>query len=55
MKKSRMLTYFFRKRNISPEEINNILEEKGSSLLKQKVKMKSILSDLIFGWKIYFW
>ena len=42
--KSILLTSFLEKQSISPEEVNKILEEKGSSLLKQKVKMKSILS-----------
>ena len=42
--KSNLLTSFLEKQSISPEEVNTILEEKGSSILKQKVKMKSILS-----------
>ena len=44
MDKSILLTSFLEKQSVSPEEVNAILEEKGSSLLKQKVKMKSILS-----------
>ena len=42
--KSILLTSFLEKQSISPDEVNTILEEKGSSLLKQKVKMKSVLS-----------
>jgi len=42
--KSIQLTKFLEKKSISPEEINKILEEKGSSPIKQKVKIKSILS-----------
>ena len=42
--KSILLTSFLEKQSISPDEVNKILEEKGSSLLKQKVKMKSVLS-----------
>ena len=44
MEKSILLTSFLEKQSISPEEANIILDEKGSSLLKQKVKMKSVLS-----------
>ena len=44
MDKSILLTSFLEKQSVSPEEVNAILEEKGGSLLKQKVKMKSILS-----------
>ena len=44
IEKSDLLTAFLEKQSISPEEINDILEQKGSSLLKQKVKMKSVLS-----------
>ena len=32
------------KQSVSPDEVNKILEDKGSSRLKQKVKLKSILS-----------
>jgi tRNA uridine 5-carboxymethylaminomethyl modification enzyme len=38
------LLSFLEKQSVSPEEINSILSEKGSSLLKQKVKLKSVLS-----------
>ena len=38
------LISFLEKQSVSPEEINSILSEKGSSLLKQKVKLKSVLS-----------
>ncbi len=44
MDKSNLLTSFLEKQSISPEEANTILQKKGSSLLKQKVKMKSVLS-----------
>ena len=44
IEKSNLLTTFLEKQSISPEEINEVLEQKGSSLLKQKVKMKSVLS-----------
>ena len=39
-----LLTSFLEKQSVSPVEANKILEEKGSSLLKQKVKLKSILA-----------
>ncbi len=38
------LIKFIKKTSISPEEINPILEEKGSSPLKQKVKIDNVLS-----------
>ena len=38
------LLSFLEKQSISPEEINSLLSEKGSASLKQKVKLKSILS-----------
>ena len=38
------LLSFLEKQSISPEEINSLLSEKGSALLKQKVKLKSVLS-----------
>jgi len=38
------LIKFIKKTSISPEEINSILEEKGSSPLKQKVKIDNVLS-----------
>ena len=44
IEKSNLLTAFLEKQSISPEDINEVLEQKGSSLLKQKVKMKSVLS-----------
>ena len=44
IEKSNLLTTFLEKQSISPEEVNEVLEQKGSSLLKQKVKMKSVLS-----------
>ena len=44
LKKSILLTNFLEKQSVSPDEVNKILEVKGSSLLKQKVKLKSILS-----------
>ncbi|MFO7615707.1 MAG: tRNA uridine-5-carboxymethylaminomethyl(34) synthesis enzyme MnmG [Bacteroidales bacterium] len=34
---------FFQKRSVSPEEINPFLEQKGSSPIRQKVKLKDIL------------
>ena len=55
-KKERMLTLeekenhtaslikFLEKQSIDPEDVNPTLEKKGSSLLKQKVKIKSVLS-----------
>lgn len=44
IEKSLQLTSFLEKQSVSPDEVNKILEEKGSSRLKQKVKLKSILS-----------
>ena len=44
IEKSILLTSFLEKQSVSPVEANKILEEKGSSLLKQKVKLKSILA-----------
>jgi len=41
---SEILMKFLGKQSVSPEEINSLLEEKGSALLKQKVKIKSIVS-----------
>jgi len=38
------LLSFLEKQSVSPEEINSILSERGSAELKQKVKLKSILS-----------
>jgi len=44
LEKSRLLLSFLEKQSVSPEDINELLEQKGSSVLKQKVKLKSILS-----------
>ena len=44
IEKSLKLTSFLEKQSVSPDEVNKILEDKGSSRLKQKVKLKSILS-----------
>ena len=44
LEKSILLTNFLEKQSVSPNEVNKILGMKGSSLLKQKVKLKSILS-----------
>ena len=41
---SKSLLKFLEKQSVSPEEINELLEIKNSSELKQKVKIKSILS-----------
>ena len=41
---SEILMKFLGKQSVSPEEINSLLVEKGSALLKQKVKIKSIVS-----------
>ena len=38
------LLSFLEKQSVSPEEINSLLSEKGSASLKQKVKLKSVLS-----------
>ena len=38
------LLSFLEKQSVSPEEINSLLSEKGSASLKQKVKLKTILS-----------
>ena len=38
------LLLFLEKQSVSPEEINSLLSEKDSASLKQKVKLKSILS-----------
>jgi len=34
---------FFQKRSVAPDEINPFLEERGSSAIRQKVKLKDIL------------
>jgi len=44
LEKSRLLLSFLEKQSVSPEDINELLEQKGTSVLKQKVKLKSILS-----------
>ena len=41
---TKLLMGFLEKQSVSPEEINTTLNEKGSSALKQKVKIKSVLS-----------
>ena len=41
---SKSLLKFLEKQSVSPEEVNELLEIKNSSELKQKVKIKSILS-----------
>ena len=41
---SNKLLSFLEKQSVSPEEINSLLSEKGSASLKQKVKLKTILS-----------
>ncbi len=43
-KETEKIIKFLEKQSIDPKEINAILESKGSSVLKQKVKAKSILS-----------
>ena len=43
-KETEKIIKFLEKQSIEPKEINTLLESKGSSLLKQKVKAKSILS-----------
>jgi len=44
IEKSLLLTSFLEKQSVSPNEVNHVLESKGSSRLKQKVKLKSILA-----------
>ena len=44
VEKSKLLLSFLEKKSVSPEDINELLEQKGTSVLKQKVKLKSILS-----------
>ena len=44
IEKSLLLTSFLEKQSVSPNEVNQVLESKGSSRLKQKVKLKSILA-----------
>lgn len=38
------LIKFFKKQSISPNEVNDLLEEKGSSPLNQKVKLESVIT-----------
>ena len=54
------LTKFLEKQSIEPNDINPVLENKGTSILKQKVKIKSILSrphisikDLLVSKELY--
>tara|TARA_B100000945_G_scaffold319357_1_gene326380 strand:+ start:2230 stop:4101 length:1872 start_codon:yes stop_codon:yes gene_type:complete len=42
--KTKNLIDFIKKQSISPNEINEVLKKKGSSLLKQKVKINTVLS-----------
>ena len=42
--KTKNLIGFIKKQSISPNEINEVLKKKGSSLLKQKVKINTVLS-----------
>lgn len=46
LKKKEMdeIIYFFRNESIAPEQVNEMLREKGSSPLSQKVKLLSVLS-----------
>jgi len=44
IKEGNKLLSFLEKQSVSPEEINSLLSEKGSASLKQKVKLKSVLS-----------
>ena len=44
IREGKKLLSFLEKQSVSPEEINSLLSEKGSALLKQKVKLKSVLS-----------
>lgn len=41
---ARLITNFLEKQSVSPEEVNAFLTEKNSAPLKQKVKVKSVLS-----------
>ena len=41
---SKLLTDYLKKQSLSPENINPLLEEKGTSVIKQKMKIMSILS-----------
>ena len=44
IKKSNALMNFIKKESVDPKEINNTLERKNSSLLKQKVKINTLLA-----------
>ena len=44
IREGKKLLSFLEKQSVSPEEINSLLSENGSALLKQKVKLKSVLS-----------
>ena len=44
IREGKKLLSFLEKQSVSPEEINSLLSEKGSASLKQKVKLKSVLS-----------
>jgi len=44
LNKSKLLTDYLKKQSLSPENINPLLEEKGTSVIKQKMKIMSILS-----------
>ena len=44
LNKSKLLTDYLKKQSLSPENINPLLEEKGTSVIKQKMKIISILS-----------
>ncbi|MDC0204248.1 tRNA uridine-5-carboxymethylaminomethyl(34) synthesis enzyme MnmG [Flavobacteriales bacterium] len=43
-KETEALIIFLKKQSVSPEDLNNTLKNKGSSLLKQKVKLNSVLA-----------
>ncbi len=44
IKEGKKLISFLEKQSVSPEEINHLLSKKGSASLKQKVKLKTVLS-----------
>ena len=44
IKEGKKLLSFLEKQSVSPEEINHLLSKKGSASLKQKVKLKTVLS-----------
>ena len=43
-KETKSLINFLKKQSVAPEDINSTLQNKGSSLLKQKVKLNSVLA-----------